>query len=114
MNRLRRLTLTAALVAMVASVPGTSHAYYVQPGNARVKVDFNWNNVTVYFNKAESRAIASGSTAFLRGTPVWVKVFVTGLAGYVNSQVASGRCIQVRKPYAGRTEYGFYTGGYCR
>jgi hypothetical protein len=114
MHPLRRLTITAALVALIASVPNTGHAYYVDPGNTRVKVDVNWTNTTVYFNRAESRAIVAGSTAFLNRTPGWVKFVVTTAASYAGSRVSQGQCIKVRKPYYGQATFGFYTGGYCR
>jgi hypothetical protein len=114
MNPLRRLAFTAALAALIVSASAPSQAYNVQPDNARVKVDFNWTNATVYFNRSESRAIVAGSTAFLNRTPVWVKIFVTAIAGYATGEVNRGKCIWVRRTYAGQNQVGFYTGGYCR
>lgn len=115
MHPLRRLTVTAALAALVVAAPRPTQAYYAQPDNARMRVDINLANATIYFNKTESRLIAAGSAGVGRiPVPGWIKAFLVVIGSHVAGEVAKGRCVKVKRPYVGIPTYGFYTGGYCR
>ncbi len=112
-----RLATTASGATALVQTIDTRHASF--PVTADPKFTWGWVSGTVYFNKSETRRIATGASIASWIPNPYAVIGGRSIAAWASIAVATNRCIKFKVSAfsailagSGATP-GYYTGGYC-